>query len=351
VIDPHVHLRGGAERAKESLEHGLDVAWRAGLDGVFEMPNTDPPLDRREAIERRIDDADRAIDRLGIGIFHGIWAGLTADPAQIEDVVRCWAESRPRVVGLKLFAGTSTGTLAVTGIEEQRAVWTRLAELGYDGIVAVHCEKVGLFLRRDDGSPAWDPARPSSWAAARPPEAEVASVEDQLALSAEAGFRGGVHVAHVSVPAALATIVRARAAGRRVTCGLTPQHALLSAEDMDRPDGLLLKTNPPLRPEGLPAQMLEALLAGAIDWVESDHAPHTLADKRERFASGLPGLPFWPRFLELLRERGMAPGLLARVTHEAACEALEAAVECSGRSPGPQLAGEYPFDPFAGLRQ
>jgi dihydroorotase len=350
VIDPHVHLRDGAERAKETLEHGLDVAWRAGLDGVFEMPNTDPPLDRREAIERRIDDADRAIDRLGIGIFHGIWAGLTADPAQIEDVVRCWAESRPRVVGLKLFAGPSTGTLAVTGIEEQRAVWTRLAELGYDGIVAVHCEKVGLFLRRDDGSPAWDPARPSSWAAARPPEAEVASVEDQLALSAEAGFRGGVHVAHVSVPAALATIVRARAAGRRVTCGLTPQHALLSAADMDRPDGLLLKTNPPLRPEGLPAQMLEALLAGAIDWVESDHAPHTLADKRERFASGLPGLPFWPRFLELLRERGMAPELLVRVTHEAACEALETAVECSGRSPDPQLAGEYPFDPFAGLR-
>ena len=350
MIDPHVHLRDGAERSKETLEHGLGVAWRAGLDGVFEMPNTDPPLTSRDAIARRIDDADRVIARLGIDIFHGIWAGLTADPAQIEDVVRSWAEMRPRLVGLKLYAGPSTGTLSVTALEAQRAVWTRLEELGYDGVVAVHCEKEGGFARRGDGSLDWDPSRPSSWAAARPPWSETASVEDQLALSAEAGFRGTMHVAHVSVPAALDAVARARRAGRRVSCGLTPQHALLSAADMDRPEGLLLKTNPPLRPEGMPGRMLEALLAGAIDWVESDHAPHTLADKRERHASGLPVLPFWPRFVAILRERGMAPGLLERVTHEAACETLEAAVESSGRDPDPDLAREYPFDPFARCR-
>ncbi|MCX7029301.1 MAG: dihydroorotase [Spirochaetes bacterium] len=347
MIDPHVHLRDGAERAKETLEHGLGVAWRAGLDGVFEMPNTDPPLTGWYAICRRIDDADRAIGRLGIGIFHGVWAGLTTDPSQIEDVVRSWAELRPRVVGLKLFAGPSTGALGVTGLEAQRAVWTRLAELGYDGVVAVHCEKESLFARLPDGSVDWDPAQPSSWAGARPPEAEIASVADQLALSAEAGFQGTVHVAHVSVPGALEAIVRARAAGRRVTCGLTPHHALLSAVDMDRPDGMLLKTNPPLRPVGVPGLMLEALLAGGIDWVESDHAPHTLADKREGFASGIPVLPFWPRFMRMLREQGMEPDRLVRVTHEAACEALDVAVEDSGREPDPDLEREYPFDPFA----
>lgn len=348
MIDPHVHLRDGAERAKETLEHGLGVAWRAGLDGVAEMPNTDPPLTGREAIARRIDAADAAIGRLGIGVFHGIWAGLTPDPAQIEDVVRCWAESRPRVVGLKLYAGPSTGALGVTALDAQRAVWSRLAELGYDGVVAVHCEKEDRFARRPDGAIDWDPRRPSSWAAARPPQSEVASVHDQIALSAEAGFRGTVHVAHVSAPEALEAIVRARAAGRRVTCGLTPQHALLSAADMDRPEGLLLKTNPPLRPHGMPGRMLEALLAGAIDWVESDHAPHTLEDKRERHASGIPVLHFWPRFVAILRERGMAPQLLERVTHEAACEALDAALESSGRAPDPDLSREYPFDPFAG---
>jgi dihydroorotase-like cyclic amidohydrolase len=116
---------------------------------------------------------------------------------------------------------------------------------------------------------------------------------------------------------------------------------------MDRPDGIVLKTNPPLRPAPMPGLMLQALLDGRIDWVESDHAPHTLEDKRERFASGIPVLPFWPRFVEMLREQGMEPERLARVTHEAACETLEAAVEDSGRGPDPDLADEYPFDPFA----
>ncbi len=351
MIDPHVHLRDGPERSKETLAHGLAVAWRAGLDGVCEMPNTDPPLDRRETIERRIGEADGVIDRLGIGMFHGIWAGLTVDPAQIEDVVRCWAEWRPRVVGLKLYAGSSTGALGVTSIEGQRAVWERLAELGYDGVVAVHCEKEGLFPRRGDGSVDWNPGRPASWAAARPPGSETASVEDQIALSAAAGFRGTLHVAHVSVPAALAAVVGARAARRRVTCGLTPQHALLSAADLDGPDGILSKTNPPLRPDPMPDLMLRALLDGAIDWIESDHAPHTIADKRERHASGIPVLPIWPRFVEILRERGIAPDRLARITHEAACETLEAAVEDGARAPEPDLAREYPFDPFARLRR
>ena len=351
MIDPHVHLRDGPERAKETLEHGLAVAWRAGLDGVCEMPNTDPALDRRETLERRIEAADKVLDRLGIGIFHGIWAGLSADPVQVEDVVRCWADLRPRVVGLKLYTGSSTGALGVTSIEGQRAVWTRLAELGFDGVVAVHCEKEDLFARRGDGAIDWDPGRPASWAAARPPEAETASVEDQLALSAAAGFRGTVHVAHVSVPAALEAVVRARGAGRRVSCGLTPQHALLCAADLDGPHGILSKTNPPLRPRPMPGLMLQALLDGAIDWVESDHAPHTLADKRERHASGMPVLPFWPSFVEILRERGIAEGLLARVTHENACETLEAAIEDEARAPDPDLACEYPFDPFARLRQ
>ncbi len=44
MIDPHVHLRDWDQAGKETLRHGLSVAWRAGLDGVFEMPNTDPPL-------------------------------------------------------------------------------------------------------------------------------------------------------------------------------------------------------------------------------------------------------------------------------------------------------------------
>jgi dihydroorotase len=99
MIDPHVHLRDWNQSAKETLRHGLSVAYRAGLDAVFEMPNTDPPLVRREEIVKRIDDADTAVHSQRIRIVHGLYAGLTAVPRQIEEMVRAWKELFPRVVG------------------------------------------------------------------------------------------------------------------------------------------------------------------------------------------------------------------------------------------------------------
>jgi dihydroorotase len=360
MIDPHVHLRDWNQAAKETLRHGLSVAYRAGLDGVFEMPNTDPPLTTREAILRRIDDADAAVNGLGIRIFHGMYAGVTAVPRQIEEAVRAWRELFPRVVGLKMFAGQSTGTMGISGTDAQALVYRTLAALGYTGVLAVHCEKEELMRAE-----VWDPSQPASHARARPPAAEVASVDDQTRLASDASFRGTLHVCHISTPWALDLLRNAHAGsgprtagggpageapGLRVTCGLTPHHALLDAAMMEEADGLLLKVNPPLRPKPLPAIMLRRLLDGQIDWIETDHAPHTIKDKKEGYASGVPGLPFYPRFLRMLRESGAAEKTIAELTHDAICRTFGITVARSGRSAEDGLAREYAYDPFAVLR-
>jgi len=364
VIDPHVHLRDWNQAGKETLKHGLSVAWRAGLDGVFEMPNTDPPLTSREAILRRIDDADRATSGLGGPFFHGLYAGVTAVPRQIEEVVRAWRELFPRVVGLKMFAGHSTGRMGITMKEEQALVYRTLVALGFTGVLAVHCEKEELLR-----SGEWNPSHPASHARARPPSAEVASVDDQLQLAARAGFRGTLHVCHISTPWALDLLRGTHAAAPagvagagpspaagpgpapsfRVTCGLTPHHALLDAGMMEDEDGLLLKVNPPLRAKPMPSIMLRRLAAGEIDWIETDHAPHTREDKVEAHASGMPGLPFYPRFLAMLSENGMTARSIALLTHDAICRTFAVAIAALGRAPDLDLAREYPFDPFARL--
>ena len=355
MIDPHVHLRDWRQAAKETLRHGLSVAHRAGLDGVFEMPNTDPPLTSREAILRRIDDADAALRGLGIPLFHGLFAGITAVPRQIEEVVRAWRELFPRVVGLKMFAVHSTGMMGIVGEEEQALVYRTLAALGYTGVLAVHCEKEALLHPSH-----WDPARPASHARARPPAAEVASVDDQLRLARATGFAGTVHICHVSTPWSV-DLLRGKHAdadprpaetvagpGPRVTCGLTPHHALLDAGRMEDPGGVLLKVNPPLRQKPMPSLMLQRLIDGDIDWIESDHAPHTFADKTEGFASGIPGLPFYPRFVALLARRGLPSDRLRELTHDAICRAFGVSVNLSDRAAEPGLEREYSFDPFAG---
>ena len=350
MIDPHVHLRDGAQQAKETLRHGLRVAYQAGLDGVFEMPNTDPPLVSREAILRRIESADAAMRAEGIEIFHGIYGGLTREPKQIEEMVAAHKELFPRVVGLKMFAGHSTGNMGITGVASQGLVYRTLSKLGYVGVLAVHCEKEKMF--KPD---AWDPSRPESHSSARPPAAEVASVDDQMSLARAARFAGTLHVCHISTPWALDVLRgthqerRADTAVPRLTCGLTPHHALLDAGAQERADGVLWKVNPPLRPVPIPSVMLRRLLDGDIDWIETDHAPHTREDKLRGHASGLPVLPFYPRFIELLRRKGIDAGLLVRITHDSICRTFGLSIGSTGRRPDRDLAREYPWDPFDGV--
>jgi len=350
MIDPHVHLRDWGQAAKETLRHGLSVAWRAGVDAVFEMPNTDPPLVTRDAILRRIDDADAARRALGIPIVHGLYAGVTAVPRQIEEAVRAWKELFPRVVGLKMFAGHSTGQMGIVDGREQALVYRTLSALEFTGVLAVHCEKESL-LRPGD----WDPARPVSHTKARPAAAEVASVDDQKKLAARAGFKGTLHVCHISTPWAV-DLLRGKHEGAsaesrtfQITCGLTPHHALMDARLMEQPEGLLLKVNPPLRPLPVPALMLRKLLDGEIDWIETDHAPHTRADKMEKHASGFPGFAFLPRFVRMLADRGMPRERIKALTHGAVCRSFGLDIRDTGRAAEPGLEKEYEFDAFSFL--
>ena len=349
MIDPHVHLRDWSQSRKETVRHGLATARKAGLDGIFEMPNTDPPLISRRIIQRRLDLADSA----GVPIFHGIYAGLTPDPSQIEEMVRAHRDLFPRVVGLKMFAGKSTGNLAIVEEERQREVLRHLTRLGYSGVLAVHCEKESLM-----NAGLWDPEAPLSHTLARPPEAERESIRDILGFCREAGFGGTLHVCHVSVASAIELIRREKdRSAIRVTCGVTPHHLLLSQERLIGRAGLFLKVNPPLRSEENRRALLKSLYDGQIDWIETDHAPHTLEEKLtggDRCPSGMPGLPVYPLLIRWLRQQGMEESALQRVTHKSIESTFGIRIDPAGTPVGTpagtperlDLAGEYDYDPY-----
>ncbi len=318
IIDPHVHLRDWEQAGKETLSHGLETAALCGLAALFDMPNTQPTLTSREAVLRRLSDADAAREGLeteGKGSpFYGLYAGITPDPRQIEEMVVLQRELFPRVVGLKLFAGRSTGNLAIVEEERQRLVWKTLSESGYQGLVAIHCEKEALFRPE-----LWDPERPATHGDARPEVAEQRSIEDQLAFAGDAGFSGKLHVCHISSVQGLAMVERARREGRvDVSCGATPHHLLLDRSMIpEGREGLLYKVNPPLRAPETRVVLLEALLDGRIDWIESDHAPHRPEDKYESYASGIPSLVAWPRLIKALRLRGASDERIAELAGKA----------------------------------
>ncbi len=355
MIDPHVHLRDWGEAEKESLVHGMTLARETGIDAVFDMPNTDPPLTTPETVKRRLSEAEAIIAQLDGPFRYGLFCGATADAEQLEQMVELYHGERlgrngraVGIVGFKMYAGPSTGTLAASAVEAQRFVYATLTGLGYGGVICVHCEKESLFRRRPDGSIDWDPEHPRTFAHARPPESEVESVRDQIDAAEAAGFGGTLHVAHVSVPETVQLIESARErVGFRISCEATPHHLLFSEDALDRPQGMLFKTNPPLRPEVMRAELYAQLTEGRIDFVASDHAPHTLEDKLERHASGMPGLGVMHSMRARLEREGLDGRLIARLFHRGAEEVYGVEIAEEARVMRPEAQLEYPANPYA----
>jgi len=367
MIDSHVHLRGGDWNYKETVEHGLRIALLAGVDGVVDEPNVPydgVPIISRRLVEKRLGEAERAQENLvaefGYAPFYGLEVGLTSDPDQIAEAVGCYRAFSPRrygnfgVVGLKLFAGHSVGDLSVSRFEDQRGIYVDLISFGYEGVVSVHPEKEDLIDMR-----WWDPGHPASWNRARPLEAEFYSIQDQLRLIQETNFRGHVHFKHVSTVDS-ARLVYYSKPRQRVSSGVTPHHLLLNAEMMRDARGLLMKVNPPVRRGTDSCQLLKMLIRGEIDIVESDHAPHTFAEKtggvlgkdgKPVYMSGIVGLPIMAWMPRILRAEGISNERIRKIMHTNVDEIFGVQIPENGRTPRFDLHTEYETDVYEATRE
>ena len=194
IIDPHVHCRDGLQSYKETIPHVFKLADEQGVSVIFDMPNTDPPILTEADVDARLKLVPaQALDR------YRLYLGVTTDENQLRQAAAL-ASARPEIAGLKLYAGRSVGNLAVENEYAQKRIYQILADAAFEGVLAVHCEK----LRNPDHN-TFDPARPYTHCLERPPESETEAVQDQIAFAVETGFRGTLHIAHVSVPGSVAT--------------------------------------------------------------------------------------------------------------------------------------------------
>ncbi len=344
VVDSHVHTRDFLETHKETVAHALYVAKKAGVSGIFAMPNPTPPLTTRVPVEDYLRLADESETK---GVFFGVYMALTKDKEQVRQAVATYRALFPRVLGFKIFLGHSTNNLGVTEEDDQRGVFRTLAQEGYLGVTFAHAEKQSLV--RDDlfvkASPITHATR------SRPPKAEVASIRDALRFSREEGFRGKLHIAHISTPQGVDLVTAARKAGQDVSCGVTPHHLILNYSLMTQEDGIQYKVNPPLRQPEMPPLLLQKLEKGEIDWIETDHAPHALGEKIDCTGpclSGLTSLHAWPLFLDWLRIRNWSEKDIQLRTHTAIVDRFGIDIPHSG-SNGVYDPTAYPVNSWAGL--
>jgi dihydroorotase len=281
VIDPQVHFREPGLEHKEDLFTASCACARGGVTSFLEMPNTRPLTTTQEALD---DKLRRAADKCLVN--YGFFIGAT--PENLPDLI----EAQP-TCGIKIFMGSMHGPLLVDdeqGLEPIFAKGTRL--------IAVHAEDQGrINQRRQDFAGITDPAIHSTIQ-----DNQAALNATQLALKLSKKYQRRLHILHMST-AEEAELLR-QDKPSWVTAEVTPQHLLLNTSAYEK-IGTLAQMNPPLRSPHDNEVLWQALLDGVIDFIATDHAPHTLAEKAQTYPNSPSGMPGVETSLPLMLTQAM----------------------------------------------
>lgn len=261
-VDLHVHLREPGGEKKETIATGTLAAARGGYTTLAAMPNTRPVPDSKEQME---------------------WL-----QTRIEETAKVrvlpYASITVRQIGKELTdfeALKNAGAFAFTddgvGVQDaskmleamQKAASVNMAIVAHceeNTLINKGCVHEGSFSKRNglNGIPS---------------VCESVQIARDVLLAEAAGCH--YHVCHVSTKESVRVIRDAKRAGIKVTAEVTPHHLLLTQDDI--PDNLdpNFKMNPPLRDTADRDALIEGLLDGTIDFIATDHAPHTTEEKNE----------------------------------------------------------------------
>ncbi len=288
AIDPHVHLRDPGLTSKEDFSTGTLAAAFGGVGCVLDMPNTLPPsIGPRDLMEKKEAIARKAWT--DYGLFAGCVPGGKLDAMA------------PHVVGFKLFMGSSTGKLLVT--EEKDMLRVGQAAKASGKVLSVHAEDEGLIGKASEHDLA-DHMRN------RPYQAEVSAINKLARMDCR------INVCHVSSAAGLDAL-----SASPFTKEVAAHHMFL---DRTNEKGAFAKVNPPLRTKDDRLALFQAFIAGKIDMLGSDHAPHTIEDKTQEFdsaPSGMPGVETQiPIMLALVKKGTLPLDVLVRAMAERPAE-------------------------------
>ncbi len=267
VIDTQVHFREPGLTHKEDLETGSRAAVMGGVTAVFEMPNTNP-LTTGEA--ELADKLARAHRRMHCDF--AFWVGGTREnAAHVAELERL-----PGAAGIKVFMGSSTGSLLVADDEGVAAILSRTRRRA-----AFHSEDEFRLEQRKGLRVAGDPASHPIW---RDADTALQCTERLIRIARRHGAR--IHVLHISTGDEIDILSRHK---DLVSCEVTPHHLTLAADEYARL-GTRLQMNPPVRDATHRSALWNAVAQGVADILGSDHAPHTLEEKAKLYPQSPSGM-------------------------------------------------------------
>lgn len=268
VIDTHVHFREPGLTHKEDLETGSRAAVLGGVTAVFEMPNTDPLTVTAQALA---DKVQRAHHRMycDFAFFVGGTRENTKDLAELERL--------PGAAGVKVFMGSSTGSLLVEDDEGVRQILNVIRRRA-----SFHSEDEYRLRERKEMRIGGDVRSHPVW---RDEVAALACTERLVRLARESGKR--VHLLHITSWQEIEFL----AAHKDVaSVEVTPHHLTLEAPGCYERLGAYAQMNPPVRTAIHRQGIWRGVEQGIVDILGSDHAPHTREEKDRAYPASPSGM-------------------------------------------------------------
>ncbi len=242
-IDVHVHLRDPGLTQKEDFYTGSRAAVKGGFTFLLDMPNNPVLTTSAESLAEKVHLSGKGM------VDIGFYFGTTGENLNVFSEI----DKDPRVFGLKIYCNLTTGNYVVrdaTVREKILAAWTSPKP------IAVHAE------------------------------GEMVGEMIQLAIK----YDRRLHICHVSQAIEVDAIRRAKKTFPKLSAGVTPHHLFLTADDK-KTLGNNARMKPELGTQNDQDALWEGLRDGTIDVVESDHAPHTIDEKKnDPPPFGVPGL-------------------------------------------------------------
>ena len=288
IIDPQCHFRDPGQPEKEDLGSGSAAAVSGGVTSFLDMPNNKPSITNMEGMRSKLKTAsEKCVNN------YGFFIGATPDNvSDLQEAVGTAEEplSVPGICGIKIFMGSSTGTLLVNEREALETIFN-----GTSGLIAVHAEdEKRLIARLEDIKGRTDMAAHAEWR-----DDVTALLATQLAVELAQASGHRLHVLHLTSGIEAdwlegITVLPSTAddQGAIITTETLPQHLTFDETDVER-EGTRLKMNPPIRYAKDRDTLWKQLKKGTIQCIATDHAPHTLEAKALGFPdapSGMPGV-------------------------------------------------------------
>ena len=282
-VDLHCHLREPGEAHKENFQSGTAAAAAGGFTTICAMPNTIPATDSEKAVSDIINLSKNSatVRVLPIGAL-----SINRDGMNLTNML---ALKEAGVVGF------SDDGSALTDVQlmHEALHWSKDLDLP----VIQHCEDP-FIVKKGVMHEGWISQKlgiPGSPAAS---EASLVARDIEIAGKTQ----GHLHIAHVSSVLSLEHLELAKKRDIKVSAEVTPHHLVFTHDSIlgQRGSGFgwpdieqrssLFRVNPPLREKIDSEALIDALKEGIIDIVATDHAPHSIEDKKGEFGNAMPGI-------------------------------------------------------------